>query len=153
MGNDLSFVKASIASLCLLDVSLKYMMSDLRAKGAIGEFVKDSFFQKLHTVQLLTAEYTTLTSILVFLLYYISKQDRREQEKRESTLNMRQKLTIACSVLSRLIFALRAWDNSVTASGYSKQGKTGLRHMSKYGVAGGDRILSVSVLLCTVVCS
>lgn len=129
--SDLTVTKTSIGLLALLDVALKFKMSLLRSAGAIGEGDKNSFFEKMHVVQLLTSEYTPVTSIVIALFYYMKQQQEKPRDRKLST---RQRMTMLVAVCSRFVFVLRAYDNSVNANGAHKSGQKGA--FSPYGLVG-----------------
>ena len=70
---------ASVVLLCLLDAAMKLVMSSKRIGlfgGDVGAGKKNSAFERLHTKQLLTSEWTGGPAVLMLLLawrcpYYV----------------------------------------------------------------------------------
>ncbi|GBG31520.1 Hypothetical Protein FCC1311_077442 [Hondaea fermentalgiana] len=120
---------SAVALLALLDIGLKWKMSNLRTGGAQGEGDKTSFFEKMHQVQLLTVEKVPQTMVLIGLNWAQCRLQGRE-------LSKGVKAVIVSSVVAAYVFVCRAYDFKVQANGYNMNGKPGDGVLSMYGVVG-----------------
>jgi len=115
-----------LAALSALELVLKLKMSSLRMGGANGEHDPTSFFEKMHSIQLLSSSDISNLFALV-AVHHFKRNDQEDPVVRKA---------MWLSVASAYLFAVRAYDFSVDADGYDKHGKAGNGKMSMFGTVG-----------------